>query len=221
MCSYENVGDKKKNWITADDLDYLTLVMIYALLRLAWEKNVLIIGLIKDIAAAELIKSVVPILQNAGKIRLSSRFPTFNSDKMLLQTSSVINALSSKVPWRTFEFDACFRTIAPLCENEDNEESIILREKVENKTKVAGAFKNVISAERMFVKSYIQLWCSENDPTVRSHVFAYDRPCYPGFDKHGELLIYHSDGAVDEEIQPMIHFEKDSEISHLSDRRFR
>lgn len=39
-----------------------------------------------------------------------------------------------------------------------------------------GAFKNVISGERMFVKSYIQLWQSDSDQTVRSHVFSYDRP---------------------------------------------
>ena len=31
--------------------------MIYALLRLAWEKNILVIGLVKDIAAAEMIKT--------------------------------------------------------------------------------------------------------------------------------------------------------------------
>ena len=41
--------------------------MIYALLRLAWEKNVLIIGLVKDIAAAELIKTVIPLLENTEK----------------------------------------------------------------------------------------------------------------------------------------------------------
>jgi hypothetical protein len=113
---YENVedGKKNKNWITADDLDYLTLVMIYALLRLAWEKNVLVVGLIKDVAAAELMKSVVPILQRAGKIKLSSGFPTFNSDKMLLQTSSVINAESTRTPWRTFEFDACVIPLAAV-----------------------------------------------------------------------------------------------------------
>jgi hypothetical protein len=211
--TYENEedGKKKKNWITADDLDYLTLVMIYALLRLAWEKKVLVIGLTKDVAAAELIKSVVPILQSAGKVQRMSEFPTFNSDKILLQTSSVINMRSTRVPWRTFEFDACFRTIAPLSdiEQEEGHDSTI------KKSKVAGAFKNVISSERLFLKSYIQLWCSESDPTVRSHVFAYDRPCYPGFDKHGELSLHHKDGTVNEEIQPMIHFEKDSEISHL------
>ena len=67
----------------------------------------------------------------------------------------------------------------------------------------------------MFVKSYIQLWQSENDTSVRSHVFSYDRPCYPDLDK-GELLLFsYKDGNVDEEIQPMIHFHKDAEISHL------
>jgi hypothetical protein len=215
---YENVQDaSKKKWITADDLDYLTLVMIYALLRLAWEKKVLVIGLIKDVAAAELMKSVVPILQSSGKIKLSSRFPTFNSDKMLLQTNSIINAESIRAPWRTFEFDACFRTIAPLAYEEQDKEGdgIIIKKNKKNQAKVAGAFKNLISSERMFLKSYIQLWCSESDPIVRSHVFAYDRPCYPGFDKHGEILLHHKDGTVNEEIQPMIHFEDDGEISHL------
>lgn len=48
---YENeLGDNNKNkrWITSADLEYMTHVMIYSLLRLAWEKNVLVIGLIKD-----------------------------------------------------------------------------------------------------------------------------------------------------------------------------
>jgi hypothetical protein len=67
----------------------------------------------------------------------------------------------------------------------------------------------------MFVKSYIQLWQSKNDNTVRSHVFSYDRPCYPGLDIPGELLLFHQDGKVDEEIWPMIHFHKDCELSYL------
>jgi hypothetical protein len=84
-----------------------------------------------------------------------------------------------------------------------------------NSAKVSGAFKNLISGERMFLKSYIQLWCSKTDPTVRSHVFCYDRPCYPAFDRPGEISLYHKDGNVVEEIKPIIHFNNDSEISHL------
>jgi hypothetical protein len=51
---YENeLGDHNKNkrWITSVDLEYMTLVMIYSLLRLALGKNVLVI------AAAELTKT--------------------------------------------------------------------------------------------------------------------------------------------------------------------
>ena len=217
----DNTSDSSENmrWITSTDLEYMTLVMIYALLRLAWEKNVLVIGLIKDSAAAELAKTIVPVLQNAHKIRILGndmgggkiRLPKFNSDKQLLQTSSIVNGQLIKAPWRTFEFDACFRTMAPAPDDTNNSKSTLKR----NEAKVNGAFKNVISAEKMFVKSYLQLWQSEDDPTVRSHVFSYDRPCYPGLDIPGELLLYHSDGNTDEEIQPMIHFDKDSDISHL------
>lgn len=211
---YDVDVNKQKKWITSTDLEYMTLIMIYALVRMAWEKKVLIIGLIKDTAAAELSKTIVPVLQNANKIRLSGtagcigRLPNFNTDKQLLQIASIINGQSIKAPWRTFEFDSCFRTIAPMVAAKSEPFK-------KNEAKVKGAHKNVISTERMFVKSYIQLWQSENDITVRSHVFTYDRPCYPGFDIQGELLLRHLDGNVEEEIQPIIHFDKDCEISHL------
>ncbi len=171
------VGTKIKKWITSTDLEYMTLVMIYALIRLAWEKNILVIGLIKDTSASELIKTVVPLLRNAKKMSLASDLPKFNSDKQLLQTYSVTEMEPVRAPWRTFEFDACFRTMAPVVGDGRNEQQNA------NQTKVKGAYKNVISGERMFVKSYIQLWQSDKDQTVRSHVFSYDRPCYPGLDK--------------------------------------
>ena len=210
---YENQSDidtnKQKKWITSADLEFMTLIMIYALVRWAWEKNVLVIGLIKDTAAAELTKTIVPILQNAHKLKIGGegKLPNFNSDKQLLQISSIISGQVVKTPWRTFEFDSCFRTVAPILDSNNTSKN--------NQSRVKGAYKNVISAERMFVKSYIQLWQSQNDLTVRSHVFSYDRPCYTGLDVHGELVLHHLDGNVVEDIQPMIHFDKDSEISHL------
>lgn len=198
-------NEKMKKWITSDDIEYMTLVMIYALLRRAWEKNILVIGLIKDTNASELIRSVTPILQNAGKMNMLSQLPSFNSDKQLLQTFSVLQGSSIKSPWRTFEFDACFRTIAPI--TSDFNQS--------NHAKVKGAYKNVISGERMFLKSYVQLWHSQNDNSVRSHVFSYDRPCYPDWDKSDELILDHCDGNIKESILPMIHFTEDSDITHL------
>ena len=74
------------------------------------------------------------------------KLPNFNSDKQLLQTSSVISGEFVKAPWRTFEFDSCFRTIAPVSDNESSSKN--------NQTRVRGAFKNVISAERSVGRSF-------------------------------------------------------------------
>ena len=212
----QSIGNAR--WITVSDIDYLILVMIYALLHAAWEKNILVIGIIKDISAAEMMKTVIPILQSAGMIALKSKFPSLNSDKSFLQTASIVNAESMAAPWRTFEFDACFRTVVPpqvrtldkIFPTHDMQDN-----RIEHEVNVTGAFKNLISEERMFVKSYIQLWSSKNDPSVRSHVFSYDRPCYPKFDLKKELTLFHRDGKVLERIEPIFHFKHDSDLSHL------
>jgi hypothetical protein len=115
----------KKQWITANDIDYLILVMIYALLRLAWEKNILVLGLVKDIGAADMIKSVVPLLQGSGNLSFRRELPKFNSDKMLLQTASIINAGFTSAPWRTFEYDTCFKTMAPSIDNDISYDELI------------------------------------------------------------------------------------------------
>jgi hypothetical protein len=84
-------------------------------------ENVLVIGLIKDTAAAELTKTIVPILQNAHKIKIGGegQLPNFNSDKQLLQISSIINRQLVKTPLRTLQFDSCFRTVAPILDSEN------------------------------------------------------------------------------------------------------
>ena len=206
----ENVG--KARWITVYDIDYLILVMIYALLDAAWERNILVIGIIKDISSAEMMKTVVPILQSTGMADLKSKFPSLNSDKAFLQTASIVNAKNMAAPWRTFEFDACFRTVVPPHVNTLDG---TYQTRGTNEVSVTGAFKNLISEERMFVKSYIQLWSSKNDSSVRSHVFSYDRPCYPKFDLKKELTMIHRDGKVLERIEPILHFKQDSDLSHL------
>ena len=65
----------------------------------------------------------------------------------------------------------------------------------------------------MFLKSYVQLWHSQSDETVRSHVFSYDRPCYPRYGINLMNFYYHYDGNVKEDIRPMIHFAKDSDTN--------
>jgi len=192
-------------WITADDLDFLVLVFIRALTRRAWEERVLPIGFVKDTNAFELVNSVIPVLEHAGLWNPSRKFPNFNSDKMLLQTNSVANSDEIPTPWHTPDIDAAFRTTAPV-----DDPSL-----GKGEARVNGAYENVIYQERVYVKTYIQLWSSTTTPSVRSHVFTYDRPVYPGFDHWDEVLLYNKDGPVDGKISPVLHFHRGSPLTNL------
>jgi hypothetical protein len=184
----------------------MVLIFIEALTRRAWSDNILPIGFIKDTNAFELVKAAVPLMENAGLTGPKHTFPNFNSDKMLLQTNSVVNAAGVPTPWHSVEIDAAFRTMAPV-------DDTTLDKGV---AKVNGAYGNVIYPERVFVKTYIQLWSSTTAPSIRSHVFTFDRPVYPGYDHGDELQLRNRDGTVDELIKPVLHFERGSEITNMA-----
>ena len=111
-------GDKNlkkiKKWITSTDIEYMTLVMIYALVRLAWEKNILSYRINQRYCSFRAYQNSRSTFKKCSKTQYNSDMPKFNSDKQLLQTYSVIEGESIKAPWRTFEFDACFRTMVPV-----------------------------------------------------------------------------------------------------------
>ena len=195
----------KELWITADDLDFLVLIFVYALTRKAWKDNIIPIGLIKDTEAAELTKTLLPLLQDSAKLKLPHGLPNFNTDKMLLQTNSVVNSSDVPTPWHTVEMDAAFRTMVPV------KDPTLPK----GEARVKGAYRNVILPERTYLKTYIQLWSSEKNPAVRSHVFSFDRPIYAGYDHWDEMLLHNEDNRVDEKIRPALHFDRGSEITNL------
>jgi hypothetical protein len=195
----------KETWVTADDLDFMVLVFVQAITRMAWADRILPIGFIKDTNAFELVKAALPLLQYAGITQTSHQIPIFNSDKMLLQTNSVVNGANVSTPWHTVELDAAFRTMAPV------KDSALPK----GEGRVNGAYGNVVYPERVYVKTYIQLWSSASSPHVRSHVFTYDRPVYAGFDHWDEILLHNKDGTVDEEIRPVLHFREGSRVTNM------
>ena len=193
-------------WITADDLDFMVLVFIRALTRRAWSDRMLPIGLIKDTNAFEFVSAVVPLLRESGLVRDLAQFPNFNTDKMLLQANSVVNAAQVPTPWHALEMDAAFRTMAPVADGELPGGS----------ARVNGAFENVIYPERVYLKTYIQLWSSESTPSVRSHVFTYDRPVFPKYDHWDEMVLYNRDGPTDVKISPVLHLRRGSALTNMT-----
>jgi hypothetical protein len=196
---------KEGRWITADDLDYLVLVFLVELTRRAWSERLLPLGLTKDTSASELVKSLMPILESSGLEKFALPLPRFNSDKMLLQANSVVNAPRVPTPWHSLDLDAAFRTMIPSVG--DTLPS--------GEARVRGAYRNVVYPERVFVKSYIQLWSSKSDPAVRSHVFTFDRPAYPGYDHWGDLVLHNLDNEIDERIVPIVNL-KESQMTNLA-----
>lgn len=199
---------KIERWLTCQDIDYLTLILVIEILNECWRRKALLLGIVKDSAANEMVRTVIPILQNSRMVKKDGgEIERFESDTMLLQANSIVNSLMLTCPWRTFEYDVCFRTVSP------SRSSDVPRK---GECHVNGAYKNVIASERTFVKAYFQLWESENEPTIRSHVFLYDRPCYPQYDTGQELKMINRDGDVDEDIIPTLHFHSDSPLGDLT-----
>ena len=199
-------GGAEERWITAADLDYMILVLVLELTRRAWSEHLLPIGLTKDSGASELVKTVVPLLRASGLAKLDHELPTFNSDKMLLQTNSVVNSGGVPTPWHTVDIDAAFRTMVPVPD----------AGLPKGEARVRGAYRNVIYPERMFVKTYIQLWSSRNDPSVRSHVFTFDRPAFAGYDRWSDLVVHNEDNQIDERISPVLNLREESPITNLA-----
>jgi hypothetical protein len=152
------------------------------------------------------VKTVVPLLKASGLAKLDHDLPRFNSDKMLLQTNSVVNSARVPTPWHSVDIDAAFRTMVPV-----PDDSL-----PKGEARVRGAYRNVIYPERLYVKTYIQLWSSKNDPSVRSHVFTYDRPAYSGYDNWGDLIIHNEDNQIDEKISPVLNLRDESRMTNLA-----
>ncbi len=188
------------HWLTTQDLAFLTLFTLNLLVEECWRKQILLIGLTKDTAARDLKNHVVPVL-SSNKIWSSditqedlSRIP--NTDRMMLQTLSVFNHESMKVPWSLVEYDSAFLMIVP-----DFKHQLGF---------VSGAIRNKITPERLFLKSYIQLSQTDIDPKLRSNVLLLDRLSFPEFDYRPDstLEFKHLYGNAVETVRPIVFRDK-------------
>jgi hypothetical protein len=185
------------HWLTTQDLAFLTLFTLNLLVEECWNKRILLLGLTKDTAARDLKNHVLPVMvsNDLWKSDLTqeqlSRIP--NTDRMLLQTLSVFNHDAIPVPWSLVEYDSAFLMIVPDFQK--------------RKGYVAGAIRNKIIPERLFLKSYIQLSQTAYDPQLRSNVLLLDRLAYPEFDLRPEAQVgfAHSYGSADEPVKPIIY----------------
>jgi hypothetical protein len=183
-------------WLTTQDLAFLTLYCFYMIIEECWARKVLLLGITKDTTARDFQNHLVPVCVNAGlwkadKDRLTD-IPS--TDRMLLQAMSLFNYHKIPTPWSLIEYDCAFRMIVPDFEGREDF--------------VSGAISNRIIAERVFVKSYVQLDEAKSDPQLRSNVLFIDRLVHSEFDSDQTVSFKHRYGGATEPIEPILYRDK-------------
>ncbi|MDW8023012.1 MAG: hypothetical protein RMJ15_04660 [Nitrososphaerota archaeon] len=196
------VKDGEEHWLTTLDLAFLTLFTLHMLMEECWNKRVMLIGITKDTAARDFKRQLIPIMHNNDLLTTSlsqeklEKLP--NTDRMILQSASVLNPEKIAPPWCLIEYDSAFRTMVP--------------DKNNRKGHVSGAIRNKIGLEKAFLKTYVQLSQAKTDPMLRSNVLLVDRLVYPEYDYKPENIVEFwnelRDGAK-EPVEAILFIDKD------------
>jgi len=191
----------KEHWLTTLDIAFLTLFTLHMLMEECWSRRILLIGVTKDTAARDFKRQLIPIMCNNDLLKAEvsqeelEKLP--NTDRMILQSASILNADKITPPWSLIEYDSAFRTMVL-----DNQK---------RKGYVSGAIKNKIGLEKVFLKTYVQLSQAKTDPMLRSNVLLVDRLVYPEYDYRPETTVEFwnelSDGAK-EPIEVILFMDK-------------
>ncbi|MBC7131158.1 hypothetical protein H5T51_08125, partial [Candidatus Bathyarchaeota archaeon] len=192
----------EEHWLTTLDLAFLTLFTLHMLMEECWNRRILLIGITKDTAARDFKRQLLPIMHNndllSAPISQEALEKLPNTDRMILQSASILNAEKIQPPWCLIEYDSAFRTMIP--------------DKKGRKGYVSGAIKNKIGLERVFLKTYVQLSQAKTDPMLRSNVLLVDRLVYPEYDYKPEHLVEFwnelSDGTK-EPVEVILYINKD------------
>ncbi|MGB9756642.1 MAG: hypothetical protein ACPLVJ_02540, partial [Candidatus Bathyarchaeales archaeon] len=133
----------KEHWLTTLDIAFLTLFTLQMLMEECWEKHILLIGITKDTAARDFKRQLIPIMNNEGLLKANITPEEFeklpNTDRMILQSTSIFNPEKIKPPWSIIEYDSAYRTMVTDRQN--------------RKGYVSGAIKNKIGLEKTFLKT--------------------------------------------------------------------
>ena len=202
------VKDGKEHWLTTIDIAFLTLFALHMLMEECWKRRILLVGITKDTAARDFKRQLIPIMYGEGMLNKAFSPLEFdklpNTDRMILQSASILNTSKIHPPWSLIEYDSAFRTMIPDRQN--------------RRGYVSGAIKNRMSLEKTFLKTYVQLSEAKSDPMLRSNVLLIDRLVYPEYDYTAENVtkFLNEFGGAEEPVE-VILFRNRDQVNRLQD----
>ncbi len=158
------------HYFTPRDLSFLIGIGIRSLVEICWERNILLIGIVKDSNSRFYYRNYVGSSIVLKKVNPLHHLSIPLSDRSIIEILPNIDE-ALQAPWGTFEFDSCFMTLHP--------------EKKDDKWVIKGyehpGLGETTRPERIFSRSIAQfLLTPQRD--IASHALFIDRLVHPGWD---------------------------------------
>lgn len=175
--SYKRKGSSGRNYLSASDIKFLVGVGFRALIETCWQKNILLVGIVKDSMSRFFYRNFLGTICIQEKRDINRHLSLSLTDRSIIELIPHIDT-EIKHPWSSVEFDSCFMSVHP--------------EYVDNEWKTKGLDVTGVGEtsrpERLFLRSISQFFLSE-DKNMGSHAVFVDRLVYPGWDDKDTLSL--------------------------------
>ncbi|MGQ9882129.1 MAG: hypothetical protein ACUVSV_14930 [Armatimonadota bacterium] len=104
----------RTRWMSPDDVHFLTTVGLRALIEKCWERNILLVGVVKDSESRYLSRNYLGVMKHIGvypELQSLKVSPLPWTDRIFLECIPLHCGTSLEAPWSTIEFDAVFKTL--------------------------------------------------------------------------------------------------------------
>lgn len=196
----------RTRWMSPDDIHFLTTVGLRALIERCWERNILLVGVVKDSESRYLTRNYLGVMKHIGvypELLNLEVAPLPWTDRIFLESIPLYCDTSLEAPWSTVEFDAVFQTLR------------LGTDPVTNKPEVIGTPSRVgeiVSPERLFLRSLAQFFLSRDKRTPLSgHVIFLDRLAMPKWDREAFQHPFPISNAHVGTVKPLLYAHRDVE----------
>ncbi|MDW8320031.1 MAG: DNA double-strand break repair nuclease NurA [Armatimonadota bacterium] len=171
-------GLRRQRWMSPEDVHFLTTVGLRALIEQCWERNILLVGVVKDSESRYLTRNYMGVMKQLGvypELQEIEVAPLPWTDRIFLETVPLYCDTSLEAPWSTIEFDSVFQTLRLGIDEFTQEPTII---------GTPSRIGEIVSPERLFLRSLAQFFLSRDKRTpISGHVIFLDRLAVPRWDK--------------------------------------
>ncbi len=196
---------RRLRWMSPEDVHFLTSVGLRALIEKCWERNILLVGVVKDSESRYLTRHYLGVMKHLGvypELATMSVKPLPWTDRIFLETIPLYCDESLEAPWSTIEFDAVFQTLRLGIDEYTGEPEVI---------GAPSRIGEIVSPERLFLRSLAQFYLSRDKRTPLSgHVIFLDRLAIPRWDREAFSHHFAVNNTRVGKVKPLLYPDRDA-----------